>query len=370
MITHLIFVGLLSLLSSSLSQACNPNILENMDFPGNDITFLYSPDVNHCQLLCTQHPSCLFFTFIRADWTHDDRHFYCYLKSTPSGEPSAQTPVQGATSGFSLKSCSPDPQPCLSEVYQNMDFPGADYRYLFTGDHEECQRVCTQDPACQFFTFAQENFSITKIRYKCHLKFSWTVPRTPVIERKAGVTSGFSQKMYQTQHFDKACQRKLFPNTGIPGRDIESLPAASPEHCQTLCSTHPRCTYFTYNRNTFHCYLKENTHEMVTRASDTGTSGLPHRSCQFDNNWARVAYEGVDFKGSDIRYELMDDADTCQKTCTEDPHCQFYTYVDETFFDRSYWRHCFLKRVITIPAPPKVITLTNVVSGFSLKNCA
>lgn len=49
-----------------------------------------------------------------------------------------------------------------------------------------------------------------------------------------------------------------------------------------------------------------------------------------------MAYEGVDFKGSDIRDELMDDADTCQKTCTEDPHCQFYTYADETFFDRSY----------------------------------
>lgn len=132
MITHLIFVGLLSLLSSSLCQgmmhyaiycydrakrmqlpvhvplcffwhfcvvkclwymnnvfvhvnvslnislfcssACNPNILLNMDFPGNDITFLYSPDVNHCQLLCTQHPSCLFFSFIRVDWTHDDRY--------------------------------------------------------------------------------------------------------------------------------------------------------------------------------------------------------------------------------------------------------------------------------------------------------
>lgn len=38
------------------------------------------------------------------------RHFYCYLKSTPSGEPSVQTPVQGVTSGFSLKSCSPGPR--------------------------------------------------------------------------------------------------------------------------------------------------------------------------------------------------------------------------------------------------------------------
>uniref|UniRef100_A0AAZ1XJW6 Apple domain-containing protein n=1 Tax=Oreochromis aureus TaxID=47969 RepID=A0AAZ1XJW6_OREAU len=333
---------------------------------GNDITFLYSPDVNHCQLLCTQHPSCLFFTFIRADWTHDDRHFYCYLKSTPSGEPSAQTPVQGATSGFSLKSCSPDPQPCLSEVYQNMDFPGADYRYLFTGDHEECQRVCTQDPACQFFTFAQENFSITKIRYKCHLKFSWTVPRTPVIERKFLFVAYVSfPNVFPLLNL--ACQRKLFPNTGIAGRDIESLPAASPEHCQILCSTHPRCTYFTYNRNSMGMWRTTLEANSKPIAQVTIKCGIYEGDALSP---LLVAYEGVDFKGSDIRYELMDDADTCQKTCTEDPHCQFYTYVDETFFDRSYWRHCFLKRVITIPAPPKVITLTNVVSGFSLKNCA
>lgn len=140
-----------------------------MDFPGTDITFVYSPDVEHCQMLCTQHASCLFFTFIRADWTRDNRyktnsthrirnaleirisseewhfseakkseqrlipiyfladirrvldakthtqtsaplcrHFYCYLKTTPSGQPNVRTPLLGVTSGFSLKSCSSD----------------------------------------------------------------------------------------------------------------------------------------------------------------------------------------------------------------------------------------------------------------------
>lgn len=368
MVTRLILMGLLSLCSPSSSQECNQALLKNMDFPGADITSLLSPDVKHCQLLCTQHPSCSFFTFVR-DWTSDGWDFRCYLKSTPSGQPSTQTSMQGATSGFSLKACNLDQKPCLSEVYQNVDFLGADYRALFTADSEECQRVCTQDPACQFFTFAQENFSNRKIRYRCHLKFSWDVARTPIIERKAGTISGFSHKVHQIQYFDKVCQRKLFPHTDIPGNDIQSLPAVSPEHCQILCSAHPRCTYFTHNRNTFICYLKNNPNEMVTRATEAGTSGLPHRSCQLDGDWATVAHEGVDFTGSDIRYELVDDAEACQRTCTEEPHCQFYTYVDENFSDHNYWHHCYLKRVITMPAPPQVTKLTNVASGFSLKNC-
>lgn len=53
--------------------------------------------------------------------------------------------------------------------------------------------------------------------------------------------------------------------------------------------------------------------------------------------WVLDAHEGIDFRGSDISYELMDDPDMCQWKCTEDPNCQFYTYVNESFFDRNYW---------------------------------
>lgn len=57
----------------------------------------------------------------------------------------------------------------------------------------------------------------------------------------------------------------------------------------------------------------------------------------FLTDWATVAHKGVDFTGSDIRSELVDSADSCQRKCTEDPQCQFYTYADETFSDPNYW---------------------------------
>ncbi|XP_031179014.1 plasma kallikrein-like isoform X1 [Sander lucioperca] len=367
--THLILVGLLSICSLSFGQDCNQQLLENVDFPGNDITSLFSPDVEHCQQLCTQHSSCNFFTFVRADWNKDDRNFFCLIKASPNGQPTVQAPLQGVTSGFSLKPCSQDLEPCLSKVYQNVDFFGADYRALFTADYEECQRACTQDPACQFFTFINEAFKTVDIRNKCHLKFSWPVPRTPKVVKKTGVTSGFSQIPRISQQ-STVCQGKLFPNTDIPGNDIENIPAASPEHCQALCSAHSVCTYFSFASNDLKCYMKNNNNNIVTQAKEGVTSGLPARFCQLDNTWLQVVYENVAFPTSVIRSEPMDEADTCQRTCTQDAFCQFYTYTNDNFNDPKFPRRtCFLKRTITMPAPPKVAKLANVVSGFQLRNC-
>lgn len=44
-----------------------------------------------------------------------------------------------------------------------------------------------------------------------------------------------------------------------------------------------------------------------------------------------MPFEGIDFRGSDIGFELMDDAESCQSTCTSDANCQFYTYVTTDF---------------------------------------
>ncbi|XP_056270810.1 plasma kallikrein-like [Pseudoliparis swirei] len=373
--THLILGVLLSICSLSFSQECDQLPHENIDFAGTDIKFVFSPDANHCQQLCTQHPACLFFTFVREDWTKDNRHFYCYLKTTPSGQPNVRTPLLGVTSGFSLKLCNPSPrrptqQPCLPKVYQNVDFPGSDYRTLFTADYEECQRACTQDPACQFFTFVNVGYTSEKIRYKCFLKFSWAVPILPVVQRKTNVVSGFSRDSHPTQGSKPACRRKLFPSTEIQGNVLATVQAASPEHCQVLCSAHSICTFFTFVRNNFNCQLKENKIEMVLRAKEGVTSGLPARFCQADESWLQVTHENVDFQTSDIRYELMDDASTCQLTCNEDANCQFFTYAKATLSDVMYTRRrCYLKRAITMPAPPKVTKLANVVSGFQQRNC-
>uniref|UniRef100_A0A1A8HP15 Apple domain-containing protein n=1 Tax=Nothobranchius kuhntae TaxID=321403 RepID=A0A1A8HP15_NOTKU len=369
MVPLLVVVLLLSFSSYSLSDDCNTEFLFNVNFPGSDLTFLYSPSVDHCQQLCTQHPECLFFTFIRPDWTTDDRHFHCFLKSTTSGQPTSQTQLLGVTSGFSLKPCSPDPLPCFSQDFEDVNFFGADYRTLFTADYNECQRACTQDPGCQFFTFVNKDFSQANIRFKCHLKFSWPVPAPPNVERKTGLISGFSQNIQFPQQIAPACEGKLFQSTNIPGSDLLSLQAASSEHCQVLCSAHPQCSYFSFVRNDFTCFLKDNLNGLTFEEKEGVTSGFPARFCQLSNDWIKQTHEGVDFRGSDIRNEQLDNAGACQAKCTEDLSCQFYTYLTDNFSDAAFRRRCFLKRVITMPAPAKVNKMDNVVSGFSLRNC-
>ncbi|XP_029299175.1 coagulation factor XI-like isoform X2 [Cottoperca gobio] len=297
------------------------------------------------------------------------RHFYCYLKTTPSGQPNVQTLLQGVTSGFSLKPCTTELEPCLPKVYNNLDFAGADYRSLFTADHEECQRACTQDPGCQFFTYLNEFFTTETLRYKCHLKFSWSIPVTPIVEKQTGVVSGFSHNIQVTQQSDTACEGKLFTNTATLGKDLMVLPAVSPGHCQALCSDHPSCTYFSFDSYNLRCNLKDNKNERVTVAKKGKISGLPAHFCQVVVDWVKVAHKGVEFPGSDIRFELVDDADICQRKCNEDPTCQFYSYIKKTSPRRDYRRRCYLKRAITMSAPPRITKLANVVSGFQLRTC-
>ena len=124
-------------------------------------------------------------------------------------------------------------------------------------------------------TYSNDVIFLSVFRYKCYLKYSWTVPKIPKIIRLSTRISGFSQRKQLTTPdfgfgnqtltakvilqavvyvfssysvFYTACKGGLFPNTDIPGHDVEVLPAVSPEHCQALCSAHPRCTYFSYIR--------------------------------------------------------------------------------------------------------------------------
>ncbi|XP_077364249.1 coagulation factor XI-like isoform X1 [Festucalex cinctus] len=362
-----ILIGVLSVSSCALSKACRKDLLENVDFPGSDITNMFSPDVHHCQHLCTQHPSCLFFSFLRADWTADKRNYHCYLKTTLSGQPKIQTHVFGITSGYSLKPCDPNPEPCLPHVYRNVDFWGADYRSLFTANYEECQRVCTEDPYCQFFTFITGVSTSVGFRYKCHLKFTWPLPRTLKVVRNSRVVTGFSHNVQFSRPSNTACSPKLFPSTNFTERPFESQSAATPEYCLALCAAHPRCSYFSFDSLSLTCHLKNNPNHIVMSAKRGVTSGIATHFCQQDSNWAKKALDGIDFYGSDIRFELTDDAETCQRKCSNDHNCQFYTYIKGA--DAGHRRRCYLKRVITLPAPPRVNKVANLISGFAKRNC-
>lgn len=107
------------------------------------------------------------------------RPYKCFLKGKANGHPKSVS-REGLTSGYSLRPCSERPGQCLTslnvkepnkssifngfwsvcfsefkplDVYKDVNFIKAEYDFLFTPDSEACQRVCTLEPFCQFFTF-------------------------------------------------------------------------------------------------------------------------------------------------------------------------------------------------------------------------
>ncbi|XP_062385041.1 plasma kallikrein-like isoform X3 [Sardina pilchardus] len=374
-----------SLKNCNETTECFSDLRVDVDFPGSDVLQIFSPDELHCQRACSQHHSCQFFTFIRPDWTRDSRHFYCYLKHTDTGEPSRVNKLEGVTSGYSLKNCNETTggltrlpphfrsDGCLSSVYEDVDFYGADYHSLFTADYKECQRACTSDPGCRFFSWLNDDFAIGLYKYKCHLKFSWSVSKPPALKILSGVVSGFSQKVFQINSRSdcqtEQCEARILTNTDFPAHDFEQIPAVSAEHCQFLCSAHPKCTFFTYQKQKVRCFLKNSKDQKPMQSKEDLYSGMPSRFCELPKDWATIRYEGLDFPGFDIRYVKLDDPNSCEALCTADPHCQFYTYVYTSFYEPDFRRRCYLKRVITMPVPPKVASLKGVMSGFSLRGC-
>ncbi|XP_041933478.1 plasma kallikrein-like [Alosa sapidissima] len=308
---------------------CIPDLRVNVDFPGSDVLQIFSPDVLHCQRACSQHHSCQFFTFIRPEWTRDSRQFCCYLKHTESGAPSRVTELEGVTSGYSLKNCNgtnggPSLLPlhlsncCINKCKTKRD----------------CQRACTSDPGCQFFSWLNDDFARPHYKYKCHLKFCWSVSKPPALKVLSGVVSGFSQKFFQNNSRSdgqillplaaEQCEAQILTNTDFPRHDFEQIPAVSAEHCQFLCSAHPKCTYFSYEKQKMRCFLKDSKEEKPMKAKGEVYSGMPSRFCELPR--------GV-----------------CMHMA-----CR---------------RRCFLKQVITMPVPSKVASLKGVVSGFSLRGC-
>ncbi|KAI4881089.1 hypothetical protein NFI96_012675, partial [Prochilodus magdalenae] len=349
----------------------------DVDFPGNDILQIYSPDVHHCQLACTEHHSCLFFTFLRPDWSKDDRKFYCYLKHTSSGIPSRVTELKGVTSGYSLALQENKTFSCLSSTYKDVNFPGSDFRELPLSSYYECQKECSRDPFCRFFTFMTESFPVAEKRKTCYLKYSWSVPVPPVVTATRGLVSGFSQSPQKPPGaFREDCELQILANTGFPGNDLETVPAGSAQHCQFLCSMHPSCSHFSYSeRNTQHpmsCFLKKKPgmSEAASARQEGLYSGFSAPNCEASDVWGS-RFEDVDFYGADSGYAVVDNADICEDKCTADPGCQFYTYVLPTYHDQSpkYRNRCQLKRVMILPRPAQVVAMPGVVSGFSLKTC-
>ncbi|XP_072426603.1 uncharacterized protein [Chiloscyllium punctatum] len=350
-------------------EGCVRDLLNNVDFPGNDIESVYAPDVNYCQKVCTEDSRCQFFTFLTKDWNTDTRRFYCYLKRTTTGQPTVKTDLQNVVSGYSLKQCGTQFS-CFETVYDGLDFPGNDIRQSVVENEESCQRKCTAEADCQFFTFVKGEFHNDRQRFLCYRKKSerGTPPKITILQN---VVSGFPLR---------GCEgsvRDLLSNVDFPGNDIESVYAPDVNYCQKVCTESSQCQFFTFltrdwntNDRRFYCYLKRTTTGQPTVKSDLENvvSGYSLEHCGPQSSCFETVYDGLDFPGNDIHQSVVEDEESCQRKCTEESDCQFFTFVKGEFHNDRQRYLCYRKKSER-GTPPRITILQNVVSGFSLRKC-
>ncbi|XP_016064478.1 PREDICTED: coagulation factor XI [Miniopterus natalensis] len=175
------------------------------------------------------------------------------------------------------------------------------------------------------------------------------------------------------------CVTKLFKDTCFQGGGLTTVFTPSAEHCQVICTHHPRCLLFTFMAESwavdptkwFTCTLKDSVTGTLPRVNMTGAvSGHSFKQCSCHISACNTeVYEGLDMKGLDYNSSVTRDAEECQARCTDDMHCLFFTYETGQFPSPEHRNICHLKYTQE-GTPTNISKLSEVVSGFSLKPCA
>jgi len=178
---------------ATVSCGCLTQLYKNTFFRGGDLTATYTPNAQHCQMMCTFHPRCLLFSFLPESSTNDTgKRFGCFLKDSAAGI-LPRVSRTNAISGHSLKQCGHQISACHRDIHKGIDMRGVNFNVSKVKNVEECQKMCTNSIHCQFFTYATERFYNAAYRNACLLKNS--PGGTPIsIKVLTNVVSGFSLK--------------------------------------------------------------------------------------------------------------------------------------------------------------------------------
>ncbi|KAM4710211.1 plasma kallikrein [Discoglossus pictus] len=182
------------------SLDCKTDLFQGTELYGDDVMSVFAPNVNTCQKICTYLPNCLFFTFLTNDWKNSSERYRCYIKTSKTGEPTGNAIKENAISGFSLLYCKNSPSVCPLPLTSDVIFNGNDLLVENVSGEKECQKLCTSNIRCQFFTYKPLQSSCIQDKCKCHLRMSSNGLPTGITNGK-GSFSGFSLRMCKTKSF-------------------------------------------------------------------------------------------------------------------------------------------------------------------------
>ncbi|XP_043918444.1 plasma kallikrein-like [Protopterus annectens] len=358
----------------SVNGGCVTQIYQDTYFQGPDLVTYYSPDAAFCQMVCTFHPRCLYYTYLPKTWQNAKERFSCFLKEGDGTLPKNVT-FNGAVSGHSLKQCQSQISVCIENLYEGMDMIGTNYNITKADNFKECEKMCTNDHHCQFFSYATNKFHSASYRSMCLLKYthSGTPKQVKILDN---VISGFSLK--SCQRSEKGCNSDLFQEIDFSGDDVTSVLTPDAEVCRLACTYHPTCLFFTFfkiespvesQRN--RCYLKTSKSGQPAAPTSHGhaISGFSMLTCKtrIPDCYSKFAHN-LTFSGNDIGTIDVTSTKACQDACTNTDRCQFFTYTARAGTCKNQICKCYLK-MSSNGLPSGIQQSVGDISGFSLRMC-
>uniref|UniRef100_A0A673STN4 Kallikrein B1 n=2 Tax=Suricata suricatta TaxID=37032 RepID=A0A673STN4_SURSU len=327
-------------------------------------------------MMCTLHPRCLLFSFLPESATNDtDKRFGCFLKDSITGTLPKMSRAS-AISGHSLKQCGHHISACHRDIHKGIDMRGVNFNVSKVESAEECQKKCTNSIHCQFFTYATHTFYKAEHRNTCLLKHS--TGGTPTsIKVLANVASGFSLKPCALSEI--GCHRDIFQHLTFSDVDVARVLTPDAFVCQTICTYHPRCLFFTFHTKEWHLELQRNVCVLKTSRSGTPSSPTPQENTMSGYSLLTCKrtlpepchskiYSGVDFEGEELNVTFVEGVNVCQEACTKMIRCQFFTYSLLPEDCRGKKCKCSLR--LSLDGSPAGITYgTWASSGYSLRLC-
>ncbi|XP_054576304.1 plasma kallikrein-like isoform X1 [Eptesicus fuscus] len=363
-------------LFATVSCGCLTQLYTNVFFRGGDVTAMYTPSAHHCQVMCTFHPRCLLFSFLPASLPNGtDKRFGCFLKDSVTGA-LPRVPRTSAISGHSLKQCGHRISACHRDIYEGIDMRGVNFNISKVESVEECQKRCTNNIHCKFFTYASQKFHNAEYRNNCLLKHSPTGTPTS-IKVLENVASGFSLKSCALSEI--GCHMNMFQHTAFSDVDVARVITPDAFVCRTICTYHPNCLFFTFYTNAWNIESQRNVCLLKTSKSGTPSSPTPQENtvsgyslltCKrtLPEPCHSKVYAGVDFGGEELSVSLVKGASGCQETCTKMVRCQFFTYSFLPEDCRGDKCKCSLR--LSLDGSPTRITYgMQASSGYSLRLC-
>ncbi|EDL78854.1 rCG59057, isoform CRA_a [Rattus norvegicus] len=369
-------VGYFVSLFATVSCGCLSQLYANTFFRGGDLAAIYTPDAQHCQKMCTFHPRCLLFSFLAVSPTKEtDKRFGCFMKESITGT-LPRIHRTGAISGHSLKQCGHQLSACHQDIYEGLDMRGSNFNISKTDSIEECQKLCTNNIHCQFFTYATKAFHRPEYRKSCLLKRSSSGTPTS-IKPVDNLVSGFSLKSCALSEI--GCPMDIFQHFAFADLNVSHVVTPDAFVCRTVCTFHPNCLFFTFYTNEWEtesqrnvCFLKTSksgrpSPPIIQENAVSGYSLFTCRKARPEPCHFKI-YSGVAFEGEELNATFVQGADACQETCTKTIRCQFFTYSLLPQDCKAEGCKCSL-RLSTDGSPTRITYEAQGSSGYSLRLC-